>query len=181
MEQKRLIDWPYVVGLLLLPFAVLLVLFAVKVIQDFTRYDESYFTDEYRELYGTPSSVAFALEGALREGDEGLMAELIATRSGPEAMEPRSSLVYVFLLDRVGDYFHYLYFNQDDYNRLVQFVKEVNGRYVASEDDLYFYIDSGRWQAVAGPLIATWWILVLVATGVMFVYRYMARVREERY
>lgn len=74
--------------------------------------------------------MAFELEGALREADEELMAELLGTKAGPDAMEPRPSLVYVFLLDRTGDYFHYLYFNQDDYHRQVQYVKEENGRYV---------------------------------------------------
>ncbi len=181
MKQKRLIDWPFVIGLILLPLAILLVLFAIKFVQDFTRYDDSFFTEEYRARFDSPSSVAFELEAALRDGDEGLMGELLGTRAGPDAMEPRPSLVYVFLLDRTDDYFHYLYFNQDDFNREVQFIKEVNGRYVASEDDLYFYIDSGRWKEVAGPLIATWWVLMIVATGVMYTYRYMARVRESRY
>ena len=86
-----------------------------------------------------------------------------------------------FDLDRTGDYFHHLYFNQDDYHREVQFIKEENGRYVASEDDLSFYIDSGRWKEVAGPLIATWWVLMIVATGGMYTYRCMERVRESRY
>ena len=166
---------------MLLTFAILLVLLAIRIVQYFTRYDDRFFTEEYRSRFETPSSVAFELEGALRDGDEDLMGELLGTRAGSDAMEPRPSLVYVFLVDRAGDYFHYLYFNQDDYHREVQFIKEVNGRYVASEDDLYFYVDSGRWKEVAGPLIATWWVLMIVATGVMYTYRYMARVRESRY
>lgn len=181
MKGKRLIDWPFVIGLLLLPLAILLVMFAIKIVQEFTRYDESYFTEEYRARFESPGSVAIELEGALREADEDLMAELLGTHAGPDAMEPRTSLTFVFLLDVEGDYFQYLYFNQDDYHRDVQNVKEVNGRYVTAEDDLFFYIDSGRWKEVAGPLIATWWVLVIVATGAMFVYRYMARVRESRY
>ena len=181
MTDKKLIDWRFVIGLLLLPGAFLLVLFAIKIVQDFTRYDDSYFTEEYRARYETPSSVAFALEGALREADPELMTELLGTRPGPGPMEPRPSLIYTFLLDTEGDYFQYLYFNADDYHRLVQYVKAENGRYVASEAGLYFYMDSGRWQQVAGPLIAGWWILVIVATGVLYIYRYMARVRESRY
>ena len=43
MKQKRLIDWPYVIGLILLPLAILLVLFVIKFVQDFTRYDDSFF------------------------------------------------------------------------------------------------------------------------------------------
>ncbi len=136
MKQKRLIEWPFVIGLILLPLAILLVLFAIKFVQDFARYNDSLFTEEYRARFD---------------------------------------------LDRTGDYFHYLYFNQDDYHREVQFINEENGRYVASEDDLSFYIDSGRWKEVVGPLIATWWVLMIVATGVMYTYRDMARVRESRY
>ncbi|GMR09256.1 MAG: hypothetical protein BMS9Abin28_0074 [Anaerolineae bacterium] len=181
MTDKKLIDWPFVIGLLLLPVAFLLVLFAITIVQDFTRFDDSYFTAEYQARYETPSSVAFALEGALREADSELMTELLGTRAGPEPMEPRPSLVYVFLLGKEGDYFKYLYFNQDDFHRLTQYVKEENGRYVASESDLYFYMDSGRWQQVAGPLIAGWWILVIVGTGGMYIYRYMARFREIRF
>ena len=181
MNEKKLVDWPFVIGLPLLPFAFLLVLFAIKIVQDFTRYDDGYFTEEYRARYETPSSAAFALEGALREADPELMTELLGTRAGPALMEPRPSLIYTFLLGTGGDYFQYLYFNAADYHRLVQYVKEENGRYVASELDLYFYIDSGRWQQVAGPLIAGWWLLVIVSTGGMFIYRYMARVRERRY
>ena len=181
MEQKKLIDWPFVIGLLLLPWVIVLIMFGVKFIQEYTRYDDTYFTEEYREIYDTPSSVAFALEGALREADEELMVELLATKKGPSPMEPRPSLIFVFLLDRSDPYLHYLYFNQSDYHRLIQYIKEVNGRYVAAEEDFYFYIDSGRWTDVAGPLILAWTILVIVATGMTFIYRYMARVRERRY
>ena len=43
MKEKRLIDWPFVIGLIVLPLAILLVLFAFKFVQDFTRYDDSFF------------------------------------------------------------------------------------------------------------------------------------------
>ncbi len=55
MKQKRLIDWPYVIGLILLPLAILLVLFVIKFVQDFTRYDDSFFTEEYRARFDWPS------------------------------------------------------------------------------------------------------------------------------
>ena len=181
MTKKKLIDWPFVVGLLLLPFLVLGVLFVVKFIQNYTRYDQSYFTEEYLARYESPSSVAIALEEALQEADEDLMAELLGTNSGPRDMEPRPSLNYVFLFGRTGDYLQYLYFNRDNYNRHIEFIKEVDGRYVTSAEDMYFYLDSGRWREVAGPLIAMWIVLVIVATSVLYIYRYMARVRESRY
>ena len=181
MNKKRLIDWPYVIGLLLLPIAVVLVLHGVRAVQEATRYDEAYFTEEYLRRYETPGSVAIDLEQALRHGDSQLMAGLVGTRGGPAPIEPRPSLIYVFLLSVDGDYFQYLYFNADDYNRVVQYVTKVGGRYVASEPDLYFYMDSGRWLGVAGPIATTWWILVTVFTAGVLVYRRMAVSRQEMY
>jgi hypothetical protein len=181
MNKKRLIDWPYVVGLLLLPIAVVLVLHGVRAVQEQTRYDEAYFAEEYLNQYETPGSVAIDLEQALRHGDSQLMAELVGTRSGPAPIVPRPSLIYVFLLSVDGDYFQYLYFNADDYNRVVQYVTEVRGRYVASEPDLYFYMDSGRWRGVAGPIAMSWWILVTVFTAGVLAYRRMAVSRQQMY
>ena len=181
MNKKRLIDWPYVIGLLLLPIAIVLILHGVRAVQELTRYDDAYFTQEYLDRYETPGSVAIDLEQALRHGDQQLMAELIGTRGGPRLIDPRPSLIYVFLLSVDGDYFQYLYFNADDYNRVVQYVTEVRGRYVASEPDLYFYMDSGRWRGVAGPIAISWWILVTVFTAGVLVYRRTAISRQQMY
>jgi hypothetical protein len=181
MNKKRLIDWPYVIGLLLLPIAAVLVLQGIRAVQEQTRYDEVYFTGDYLSRYETPGSVAIDLEQALRHGDSQLMAELVGTRSGPAPIVPRPSLIYVFLLSVDGDYFQYLYFNADDYNRVVQYVTEVRGRYVASEPDLYFYMDSGRWRGVAGPIAMSWWILVTVFTAGVLAYRRMAVSRQQMY
>lgn len=62
MDQNRLIDWPYVIGLLLLPVAVVLVLHAVRLVQERTRYDPQFFTQQYLDQYDTPASVADDLE-----------------------------------------------------------------------------------------------------------------------
>lgn len=181
MEEKRYVDWPYVIGLMLLPILVMLVLFGVKQVMEFSRYDPDYFTEEYLEQYEAPGAIATDLERALREGDMQLMAQLLATRKPPSPLAARPRLIYALLLSVEGDYFQYLYFDASDFTRVVQYVRERDGRYVASEADFYFYIDSGRWRGVAGPIAAAWWSLVVVYTVATYVYRRMAVARLKRY
>ena len=180
-EGVRLISWRKLLGLLILPLVILAVMVGITLIQGLTRYDPRFFTEEYLERYDTPGSVATALEQALREGDMDLMAELVGTRRGPRPIEPRPSLIFSLLLDVEEPYFTYLYFNAADYHRVPQYVKELNGRYVASETDFYFYWDSGGWRRVAGPVLITWWILVLVFFGGQYLYRRTALERQRIY
>lgn len=179
--ERRYVDWPYVIGLVLLPVLAVILLFGINAIQGLSRFDPQYFTPTYLERYDNPGAVAIALEQALREGDRQLMAELLATRRGPEAMQPHPSLIFIFLLGIEGDYFEYLYLNTSDYNRVIQYVAQQDDRYVASEADLHYYLDSGRWTTVAAPIAATWWILVAVYTAATYVYRRMAAARRRMY
>lgn len=181
IEQRRYVDWPYVIGLVLLPMVIVLLLFGLKQIQELSRFDPAYFTADYLERYETPGSVAIDLERALREGDEQLMAELVATRRGPAPLRPRPSLVYIFLLGVDGKYFQYLYLNTSDYNRVIQYVKQHRGRYLTIEPGPYFYVDSGRWSAVAAPIAATWWSLLAVHTAATYAYRRMAAARQRMF
>jgi hypothetical protein len=181
MARKRLIDWPYFLGLLSIPVVIVGILFVVYFVQGRTRFDPAYFTGDYLALYETPGGVARALEPALRNGDEELMHELLGTKRGPGVMESRESLIFALLYDVDDKYFHYLYFDASDYTRHIQYVKEQGERYIASRPDLYFYMDSGQWQRVAGPIAMTWWVLVIVFTLGVYFYRAMARVREKRY
>lgn len=180
-RRRRYVDWPYVIGLVLIPVTVVLLLFVVKLVQGLSRFDSAYFTDEYRERYAVPGSVAIDLEQAMREGDEQLMAGLLATRQGPEPMNPQPSLIFIFLLGIENDYYQYLYLDTADYNRVIRYVTEQDGRYVVSEADLYYYIDSGRWPTVAAPIAATWWILVIVYTSATYVYRRTANARSQMF
>lgn len=180
-QPRRYVDWPYVLGLVLLPVAGMLVLFGVVLIQSLSRFDPAYFTAPYLERFASPGAVAIELEQALRLGDQQLMAELLATRREPGPMEPRPALIFTFLLGIDGDYFRYLYFDSSNYNRVIQYVTERDGRYVVSEPDLYYYIDSGRWTTVAAPVAATWWILVIVYTIATYVYRRTAAARRRMY
>lgn len=182
-ERKRrgYVDWPYVLGLTALPVLIVALLFGVRQIQELTRYDPAYFANEYLELYDTPGAVARALELALREGDATLMAELTGTKDLPTGLTPEPRLIFVFLLDVQGDYFQYLYFNSGNFNRVTENVKQHHDRYVVVEPGLYFYIDSGLWTAVAAPIAATWWILLVVYTAATYVYRRMAAARQRMF
>jgi hypothetical protein len=181
MNKEKFIDWPYVVGLILVPLIVVGLLFLFAKIDEMTRYDQALFTEEYKELYHSPGMVAIALEPILREGDVDSIRPLLGTRRGLNRIEARPDLILVFLLDSDEKYFHYLFFDPSDYNRVMQYVREWNGRYVLSRMDLYYYMDSGQWKVLAGPLAAAWWSLVLVVTAGIYVFRRTRSMRQRLY
>jgi hypothetical protein len=171
MNKEKYIDWPYFVGLMLVPIVVVALLFVYAKIDERIRYDPAFFTEEFRDLYHSPGMVAIALEPILREGDLDSIRELLGTRKGLKEIEARPDLILVFLVEADEKYFHYLFFDSSDYNRVLQYIREWNGRYVLSRMDLYYYMDSGQWKVIAGPLAAAWWSLVIVVTASIYVYR----------
>ena len=177
MTSQKLIDWPYVIGLLLLPVVLVAVLLLAGKLQRIGRYDPAYFSPEYRDRYNTPGAVLTDVETALLHGDEQLMNQLLATRKGSRPLTARPEVGFVFMAGTQGDYLEYLFLDRQNYSRVMQYVREENGRYIAADADFYFYVDSGRWVEVAGPLAALWWILVLLFTGGVFVYRRLAVAR----
>lgn len=178
MTARRLIDWPYVIGLLVLPVALVLLLLLAGALLRIGRYDPAYFTQEYLSRYDTPAAVLAGVEDAILHGDRQLMDELLATRRGAKPVQPRPQLEFVFLADQRGDYLQYLFLDKRDYSRVVQYVRPQGGRYIAAEQDFYFYMDSGRWIEVAGPVAASWWILVLLFTAGVYTYRKLALTRQ---
>jgi len=74
MTSQKLIDWPYVIGLLLLPVVLVAVLLLAGKLQRIGRYDPAYFSPEYRDRYNTPGAVLTDVETALLHGDEQLIA-----------------------------------------------------------------------------------------------------------
>ncbi|HEY45544.1 MAG: hypothetical protein AMJ88_12400 [Anaerolineae bacterium SM23_ 63] len=171
MNKEKYIDWPYFIGLMLVPIVVVGLLFLYAKINELTRYDPAYFTEEFLERYHSPGMVAIALEPILREGDVDSIRELLGTRRGLNKLEARPDLILVFLLEADEKYFHYLFFDSSDYNRVLQYIRKWNGRYVLSRMDLYYYMDSGQWKVFAGPLAAAWWSLVIVVTVGVVAYR----------
>ena len=181
MNKEKYIDWPYFVGLMLVPIVVVALLFVYAKIDERTRYDPAFFTKEFRDLYHSPGMVAIALEPILREGDVDSIRELLGTRKGLKEIEARPDLILVFLLEADEKYFHYLFFDSSDYNRVLQYIREWNGRYILSRMDLYYYMDSGQWKVIAGPLAAAWWSLVIVVTAGIYVYRRTRASRQKMY
>lgn len=181
MKKERYIDWPYFIGLMFVPVIVVVILFLYTKIDEINRYDEAFFTEEYAEVYHSPGMVAIDLEVALRDGDVALMNELVGTRRRIASLEPRPDLILVFLIDSDETYYHFLLFDKSNYNRVLQYVKEENGRYIAAKRDLFFLMDSGQWKLTATPLAVAWWSLVLVVTFSIYVYRRMRVVRRDLY
>jgi len=178
MTSSRLIDWPYVIGLLALPAVLVALLLLTAQLLCIGRYEPAYFTPKHLEFYDSPAAVLADLERALHQGDQQLMSELLATRRGSRPLEPRPSVEFVFLAGMEGDYLEYLFLDRRDYSRVIQYVRPQGGRYIVSEADFYFYMDSGKWVDVAAPLAASWWILVLLFTAGVYAYRRLALARQ---
>lgn len=97
---------------MLVPVVVVGLLFLYAKIDEMTRYDPAFFTEEFRDIYHSPGMVAIALEPILREGDVDSIRELLGTRRSLKRIEARPDLILVFLLEADEKYFHYLFLTQ---------------------------------------------------------------------
>jgi hypothetical protein len=143
------------------------------------RYHRAYFAPEEVASYGSPASVAKALETALQTGDRTLLAELQGRRSAVVRAMP--NLVFVMLQERTDRYYTYLYLNRDTYERYIYYVELVRGRYVVTPPDAYYYLHSGRWIAIFVPTAIAWWALGLGVVLVTWIYRLSTHMREQEY
>ena len=168
------------IGLALLPLLLAGLFILYVVVQIPFRYDMSYFTPQYQEIYSAPGNVAVALEEVLQTGDSLLYSELTGLRLKARAPQanPNMALTIVLDVDELG-YFHYLYFDVKTYRRAVYYIKEVNDRWVVVPEDAIFSFNSGRWLVTFTPLAAIWWaILIFSGLGVL-TFNWSARYREE--
>lgn len=178
----RRVPLPWTLALALGPLVAAGIFVLVVNLQRLTRYDPAYFTPAYTEKYHTPGSVARALEVALQEGDATLYAELSGLRNNPRTLEAKADLGLAILWDvDEEDYFHYLYVDYSNYKRDMQYIKEVDERWVVVPQGAYFLLDSGRWLGVFLPTAVTWWLLVLVREMIALAYQASARLREAMY
>jgi hypothetical protein len=154
---------------------VLLGLYVLSMqIHGLVRYDPAYFTAPYLERYQTSGSVARALEKALQTGDQVLLAELQARRR-PAAFAANPNLSFIMLSEYTERYLTYLYVDMSNYERYPHYIEQVNGRWVVSAPDPYFYMNSGRWQAVFLPLALAWWALEGVVLLAAWLFRLLRR------
>lgn len=170
--------WYWIAGLALVPLIVAGLYAAIVAVQSQSRYDETYFTPEYQELYDAPGLVAQKWEQALKTSDPTLVTELTGLRR-ESRIEPNPNIILTILLeaDDAG-YFHYLYFDVKTYERSTYYIKEVDNRWVVVPTDFYFYWDSGRWLGVFTPVAIVWWLISIVASAGILLSRAGARLRE---
>jgi hypothetical protein len=169
------------IGLFLLPlFAAGMFILVVRV-QALFRYDRSYFTPHYQELYSSPGAVASAIELALHNDTPAVFAELTGLRRKirPPQANPDLHLMVLLKVTDAG-YFQYLFFNVKNYQRIVYNIKKVDGRWVMVPRDLTYFLDSGDWLLFFSPAVTIWWsVLAVIAIG-MAIFYLAARFREEQ-
>jgi hypothetical protein len=170
----------WIVFVALAPFLALGLLVLGARLYDLVRYDPAYFADTYREMYDEPGDTARMLETSIQTGDRALMAELQGAR-WPTMFETSPDIDFVMLLDRTGDYITYLYFDKQDFERHPHSVREVNGRWVVSSEDLPYYLNSGRWQRVFWPLAIVWWLIGFLLIGFVWLFRSSEQMRARLY
>jgi hypothetical protein len=168
-----------VVALFLLPLAIAAALLLYYAVAQEFRYEEAFFTPEYLERYGKIGGLLDDLERALHTGDRELLAGARGTRGTPRSFSANPNVRFAVLLGKEGEYLNYLYYDTTNFRRYHEPVRQVDGRYVVAQLDLYYFMDSGRWLEVWGPIAMLWWLVLLVATGSSWLYRTMERVRRQ--
>jgi hypothetical protein len=171
-----------VIGLFLLPLFAAGMYILVERIQGLIRYDPSYFTEYYQELYPSSGAVASAIELALHNNTPSTFAELTGLRHKmrPPQANPDIHLMVALKVTDAG-YHQYLFFNVKTYERIVYNVKEVDGRWVLVPRDPYYFLDSGDWLLFFTPAATIWWSLLAVISVGMFTFRLATRFREQLY
>jgi len=181
MKKSKLIDWQYVLGLLIFPFFLLALVLLAGWVMGKIRNHPTYFTNEYVERYSIPSQLLTDLETAIRNGDSLLMAKIQGSRPSSEEIEPLPKVRFLIFWDEEGKYSDYLFMDTSNYHRYMQHIKVVNNRYVRVPEDLYYFVDSGKWVYTFGPIYAMWWLVVILFTIGVWIYRYTDSIRNEMY
>ena len=172
--MRGILRWILVVAVL--PFVVLGLLVVAVQLAARMRYDPGYFSQAYVEQYATPEAAVRALEQALQNDDEQLLAEVMGLRR-TDRFPTSHSLTFVRLWERTDRYRIYLYFDHDTYERYLYPFEQVKGRWVASPPDLYYTMHSGHWRSAFLAAAIAWWVLGATAIGTMWLCRRSVRFR----
>jgi hypothetical protein len=177
---KTYVRLRWILVIVLVPFVVLGLVVLAAEIYGLVRYDPAYFSETYVERYDTPEAVVRELEVALQSEDQELLAELQGLRR-PARFKTSPSMVFVMLLERTDRYIAYLYFDPRTYERHPHYLEQVEGRWIVSPSDVYYYVHSGQWQRVFLPLAIIWWAVGTVVLVAVWVSRVSERLRAPLY
>ena len=178
--RKPYINFRWVLTVALVPLALVGLFVLLVKAQGLVRYDSAYFTATYAERYDTPGAVARALERALQTDDQALLAELQGLRR-QASFETSPGMIFVMLWERGDRYISYLYMDTQTYERHTHYFEQVGERWVVSPPDAYYNFHSGRFLNLLLPIAITWWLVEIVVTLVVVVFRASARLRERLY
>ncbi len=179
MKSRTVYIW---IGLFLLPLIAAGIFILALRLQGLIRYDPSYFTEHYQELYPSPGAVASAIELALHNNTPSIFAELTGLRHKIRPPQPNPD-IHLMVVLKVTDsgYYQYLFFNVKTYERIVYHIKKVDGRWVMVPRSPYYFLDSGDWLLFFIPAATIWWSLLAVVAVGTAIYRLAARFREQQY
>ena len=178
--MRMYVRFRWILFVILAPFVVLGLLILIVNAYGLVRYNSAYFTDEYLARYSTPGDAAIMMEVALQRSDQALLAELQGLR-WPAKFQTGPSMIFIMMWERTDRYITYLFFDMETYERHPHYFEEVQGRWIVSPADLYYYIRSGQWKRVFWPLAIVWWLLGAIAIGIVWLFRASERARARLY
>jgi hypothetical protein len=177
---KTYIDLRWVLLIAAVPLIIAAIFIGGVWISGTFRYDAIYFTDAYREMYAAPGTTAMKLAEAIQTGDQQLLAELQGLRR-PADFPTNPDIIFVMLWEREASYITYFYMDIQTYDRYMYHLEEVEGRWVVSPADAYYYLRSGEWLSVAMPIAIVWWFLEIVVVIFTWLYHLSAQQRALMY
>ncbi len=177
---KRSVLLRSILVVVLPPLVLLGLVVSVAEIYGLVRYDPAYFTEAYTARYSTPTEVGSALESALQNGDGARLVELQGLR-WPATFETSPDILWVMLWERTDRYLTYLYFDMQSLKAYPHYLEEVQGRWVVSPPDLYYYVQSGKYKSTFLLLALVWWASGAMTMAAVYLLSTSERLRARLY
>jgi hypothetical protein len=179
MKTHWLVEWKGMLLLGLAPLLIMGILLAIGLLIGYVQYDPAYFTQDYVQRFQTPVSLLEELEQVIKYGDLSKVLELQGVRWPSHNITAIPNFQFSMFWHKDRKYQDYLYFNTSNYRRYIVHIKQVNGRYVWSPETLYYYVDSGRWVRTFFPILAIWWLALLLYIITTWIYRTLTGYKPE--